>query len=134
MIKAYRQKYPENNLEIVFNPMELLQEDIFSDKLIEYINLADKSYISGIDDFNNLVIKQEGDKLVRFKDIGVAEVDAEDTRSIMKRNGVPMVACVVIPQPGANYIDIVNEAYQVMEDLQKDLRTQTLCRLFRFIT
>ena len=74
-----------------------------------------------IDDFNNLVIKQEGDKLVRFKDIGVAEVDAEDTRSIMKRNGVPMVACVVIPQPGANYIDIVNEAYQVMEDLQKDL-------------
>ena len=74
-----------------------------------------------IDDFNNLVIKQDGDKLVRFRDIGVAEVDAEDTRSIMKRNGVPMVACVVIPQPGANYIDIVDEAYAVMEDLQKDL-------------
>lgn len=46
-----------------------------------------------IEDFNNLVIKEEGDKVIRFRDIGIAEVDAEDTRSIMKRNGVPMVAC-----------------------------------------
>lgn len=74
-----------------------------------------------IEDFNNLVIREEGDKVVRFRDIGVAEVDAEDTRSIMKRNGVPMVACVIIPQPGANYIDIVDRAYEVMADMQKDL-------------
>lgn len=74
-----------------------------------------------IEDFNNLAIKEDGDKVVRFRDIGVAEVDAEDVRSIMKRNGVPMVACVIIPQPGANYIDIVDRAYGVMADLQKDL-------------
>lgn len=74
-----------------------------------------------IEDFNNLVIREDGDKVVRFRDIGVAEVDAEDTRSIMKRNGVPMVACVIIPQPGANYIDIVDRAYGVMADMQKDL-------------
>lgn len=74
-----------------------------------------------IEDFNNLVIREDGDKVVRFRDIGVAEVDAEDVRSIMKRNGVPMVACVLIPQPGANYIDIVDRAYGVMADLQKDL-------------
>lgn len=74
-----------------------------------------------IEDFNNLVIREYGTELVRFKDIGIAEVDAEDTRSIMKRNGVPMVACVIIPQPGANYIDIVDRAYAVMDDLEKDL-------------
>ena len=74
-----------------------------------------------IEDFNNLAIREDGDKVVRFRDIGIAEVDAEDTRSIMKRNGVPMVACVIIPQPGANYIDIVDRAYAVMADLQKDL-------------
>ena len=74
-----------------------------------------------IEDFNRLVIREDGDKVVRFQDIGVAEVDAEDTRSIMKRNGVPMVACVIIPQPGANYIDIVDRAYGVMADMQKDL-------------
>ncbi len=74
-----------------------------------------------IEDFNNLVIREDGDKVVRFRDIGIAEAEAEDTRSIMKRNGVPMVACVIIPQPGANYIDIVDRAYGVMADMQKDL-------------
>jgi len=74
-----------------------------------------------IEDFNNLVIREVGDKIIRFRDIGIAEVDAEDLRSIMKRNGVPMVACVIIPQPGANYIDIVDRAYRVMDDLEKDL-------------
>ena len=73
------------------------------------------------DDFNALVIREEGDRVVRFRDIGVAEVDAEDVRSVMKRNGIPMVACVIIPQPGANYIDIVDRAYEVMKDLEKDL-------------
>ncbi len=74
-----------------------------------------------IEDFNNMVILEDGDKVVRFSDLGIAEVDAENTRSIMKRNGVPMVACVIIPQPGANYIDIVDRAYKVMEEMQKDL-------------
>ena len=74
-----------------------------------------------IEDFNNLVIRETDNKVIRFRDIGIAEVDAEDVRSIMKRNGVPMVACVIIPQPGANYIDIVDRAYNVMKDLEKDL-------------
>lgn len=74
-----------------------------------------------IEDFNNLVIREDNDKVIRFRDIGIAEVDAEDVRSIMKRNGVPMVACVITPQPGANYIDIVDRAYAVKKDLEKDL-------------
>lgn len=74
-----------------------------------------------IEDFNNMVLREDGDKVVRFRDIGLAEVDAEDTRSILKRNGVPMVICAVVPQPGANYIDIVDKAYEVMQTLQKDL-------------
>lgn len=74
-----------------------------------------------IEDFNNMVLREDGDKMVRFRDIGIAEVDAEDTRSILKRNGVPMVICAVVPQPGANYIDIVDKAYDVMKTLQKDL-------------
>ncbi|MCR9012779.1 efflux RND transporter permease subunit [Gabonibacter chumensis] len=77
--------------------------------------------LMSIEDFNNLVISREGDKLVRFRDIGVAEVDAENVRSILKRNRVPMVICALIPQPGANYIDIADRAYQVMDDLQRDL-------------
>lgn len=74
-----------------------------------------------IDDFNELVIKNDGQRIVRFKDIGTAVIDAEDTRSILKMNGKPMVACMIIPQPGANYIDIVDRAYKVVEQLKKEL-------------
>lgn len=74
-----------------------------------------------IEDFNNLIILKNGERIVRFRDIGVAEADAENTRTILKRNGVPMVSCVLIPQPGANYIDIVDEANKVIEDLKRNI-------------
>lgn len=74
-----------------------------------------------IDDFNELIISRDGERVVRFKDIGEAVIDAEDTRSMLRRNGVPMVACVLIPQPGANYIDIVDRAYETVGQLKKEL-------------
>ncbi|HWR75534.1 MAG TPA: efflux RND transporter permease subunit, partial [Bacteroidales bacterium] len=42
-------------------------------------------------------------------------------RSILKVNGVPCVNVVLVPQPGANYIDIVDNATILLEDLKKDL-------------
>ena len=36
-------------------------------------------------------------------------------------NGVPMVGVVVIPQPGANHIEIANAVYDRMEKMKKDL-------------
>ncbi len=74
-----------------------------------------------IEDFNNLIILKNEGRIVRFSDIGIAEADAENTRTILKRNGVPMVSCVLIPQPGANYIDIVDEAEKVIEDLKRNI-------------
>lgn len=77
--------------------------------------------LMSIEDFNNLVVSRKENRVVRFRDLGVAEVDAENVRHIAKRNGIPMVNCVLIPQPGANYIDIADRAYEVMADLEKDL-------------
>ncbi len=72
-------------------------------------------------DFNRLIIAQQGDKVVRFSDVGYAELGAEDIRSIMKLNGVPSVGVGVIPQPGSNHIEIADEVYKRMEQIQKDL-------------
>ena len=36
-------------------------------------------------------------------------------------NGVPMVGVVVIPQPGANHIEIADAVYERMEQMKKDL-------------
>ena len=74
-----------------------------------------------VEDFNNLIIINDNDRVVRFRDIGEAVVDAENTRSAFRRNGKPMVSAVIIPQPGANYIDIADQAYKVIDQLKKDL-------------
>lgn len=76
---------------------------------------------TSVDDFNRMVIFQDGDRVVRFQDIGKAVVEAENMRGILKRDGVPMVNNVLIPQPGANYISIVDEAKERLEQLKKDL-------------
>ncbi len=74
-----------------------------------------------VDEFNDLIITKNGDRVVKFRDIGSAEVDAENIRSILKVNGIPAVNVVLIPQPGANYIDIVDNAKVILESLKKDL-------------
>ena len=71
--------------------------------------------------FNNLVLKEDGNRIVRFSDVGRAELGPADIKSYMKMNGVPMVGVVVIPQPGANHIDIANAVYERMERMKKDL-------------
>ena len=73
------------------------------------------------DEFNNLIIKEDNNRIIRFSDIGRAELEARDLKSYMKMNGVPMIGIVVIPQPGANHIDIANEVYKRMETMKKDL-------------
>src|SRR5690606_36592954 len=76
---------------------------------------------SSVDDFNKLVVYQDGERVVRFEDIGRAVVEAENMYSILKRDGVPMVNNIIVPQPGANYISIVDEALKRLEELKKDL-------------
>ena len=73
------------------------------------------------EEFNNLVIKEQDGRMVRFSDIGRAELSPRDIKSYMKMNGVPMVGVVVVPQPGANHIDIADAVYERMKIMEKDL-------------
>lgn len=77
--------------------------------------------MTSADEFNNLIIKEVDNRIIRFSDIGRAELGAADIRSYMKMNGVPMVGVVVIPQPGANHIKIADAVYARMETMKKDL-------------
>lgn len=72
-------------------------------------------------EFNSLILRQTGDQIVRVSDIGRAELGPEDIRGIAKMNGIPMVSTVIIPQPGANHIEIVDEVYNRLEYIKKDL-------------
>ncbi len=73
------------------------------------------------DEFNDLIISSANGSIVRFKDIGHAELGAENLRTILKRDGIPMVGVVLVAQPGANNIAITDEFYKRVEQIKKDL-------------
>lgn len=71
--------------------------------------------------FNNIIIMAEGEKLVRLSDIGKASLEGENMETKMSDSGQPMVATAVIPQPGTNYLEIADAFYEEYEKLKKDL-------------
>ena len=77
--------------------------------------------MTSVDEFNNLIIKEDNGNVIRLRDIGEAELGPQNERTILKRDGVPMVGVVLIPQPGANQIDIADEFYKRAADIEKDL-------------
>ena len=72
-------------------------------------------------EFNNMIIIEDDFRIVRFGDVGTAELDPENRKNILRLNGLPMVSCVVIPQPGANQIVIADEVRLRLEQMKKDL-------------
>lgn len=73
------------------------------------------------EDFNNLILTNTGDRTVRLRDIGYAVLGPEVEETNLKNNGIPMIGCGVVPQPGANYIDIADEFYKRVDQLEKEL-------------
>lgn len=72
------------------------------------------------DDFNNLIIREEGDKVVKFKDVGKAELSPENEKTFFKRDGIPMLAVAVVPQPGANQIAIADNIQKKLAQIKKN--------------
>jgi multidrug efflux pump len=72
-------------------------------------------------EYNNLIIKEEGDVVVRFQDLGIAELAPRNERTLLRRNGVPMVMVVLSTQPGSNALEISEEFYKRLSLLEKDL-------------
>ena len=72
-------------------------------------------------DFNNLILRQDGNRVVRFRDVGHAEIGPENERTGLLRDNYQTVGNAIIPQPGSNHIEIVDEVYHRLELIKKDL-------------
>lgn len=77
--------------------------------------------LNSVEDFNKLIVKEDGDLVVRFEDIGHAQLYPENDRTLMRRDGVPGVAIAVVAQPGANNIEIADNLYKKLAQIEKDL-------------
>jgi multidrug efflux pump len=85
------------------------------------LSVRTKSRLSSPMEFNDLIIKEDQNNIVRFQDIGKAELTALNERTVLKSDNTPMVVVVLVPLPGSNSIEIADEFYKRVESIKKDL-------------
>ncbi|RYG03751.1 MAG: efflux RND transporter permease subunit, partial [Chitinophagaceae bacterium] len=73
------------------------------------------------DEFNNLIVKTDSNNVVRLQDVAYAELGSENEETVLRESGKPMVAVGIIPQPGANYLEISKEFYNRYDKLVADM-------------
>lgn len=75
------------------------------------------------DDFNNKLIVAERDgHTIYLKDVGRAILSPLNERTLLRGDhGIPMIGIAITPQPGANYIEIVDEIKKKVEQIKKEL-------------
>ncbi len=77
--------------------------------------------MTSVEDFNNLIIREEGDRSVKFSDVGNAELAPENEKTFFKRDMVPMISIAVVPQPGSNQIEIVDQIHKKLTQIQSTI-------------
>lgn len=70
--------------------------------------------------FRDLIIQQDVNGIVRLGDVASIELGPENLEAAWKYNGVYSVGLAIIPQPGANYINIADEFYKRLEEIKKE--------------
>jgi hydrophobe/amphiphile efflux-1 (HAE1) family protein len=73
------------------------------------------------EDFNNLIIRQNNDQMVRFSDIGFAAIGPENEEVSAKYNGIEAISLAIVALPGANEIKITDEFYKRIKEIKKSL-------------
>jgi len=69
-------------------------------------------------EFGRMIVKTDADgTLVLLKDVGRAEVGAEDYSSILRYNGVQSVGLGIFQLPNANALDVQREALAALDEL-----------------
>ncbi len=73
--------------------------------------------------FRDLLIREDSTGIVRLGDVTKVELGPEQLEQSWKYNGVNAVGLAIIPQPGANNIEIADEFYKRIEQIEKGTKS-----------
>ena len=72
-------------------------------------------------DFNDLIIRSDSNRVIHLSDVGYAILGAANEETSLRESGIPEVGLGIVPQPGANYVQIAKSFYKRLEQVKKDL-------------
>ena len=87
------------------------------------VNLTANTDLHSVEEFKQLVIRQQNDTIVRLQDIADITLGAEDYDTEVHYSGQTAVFMGIYPLPNANTIDVVSRVRDELETLKKDLPT-----------
>jgi multidrug efflux pump len=73
------------------------------------------------EEYDALILAETASGPVRLRDVGRAEVGAEDERKLVRFNGVPAVALGIVKQSKANTLDVADEVKRELGELADEL-------------
>jgi multidrug efflux pump len=85
------------------------------------MGLRSLARLSSPEEFNDLIIRSEQDRIIRLSDVGRAELSAENLRTGIRYMGIPIVGVAIIPQPNTNAIAIADAFYKRLEEIKRVL-------------
>ncbi|HRD65762.1 MAG TPA: efflux RND transporter permease subunit, partial [Candidatus Competibacter sp.] len=93
------------------------------------INLTANTDLRSVEEFKNLVIRQQGGALVRLADVADVALGAEDYDTEVRYSGQTAVFMGIFPLPNANAIDVIKRIRAEMALVQKELPTGLQARV-----
>lgn len=85
-----------------------------------YLSLTD-TRVMDIDELENIIIKNDGTRLIKLKDIAKVELKEQVEFVIVNANGHDAVLIDLVKQPGINLIDFAKECEAKAAEIQKQL-------------
>ncbi len=87
------------------------------------VNLTADTDLQSVEDFKRLIVRQEGDSVVRLEDIADVVLGAENYDSEVRFTGQTAVFIGIYVLPNANALDVIERVQKEMKALQADLPT-----------
>ena len=85
------------------------------------VTLRTLSKLTNVEDFNNIVVKNQNGHPIKISDVGRVENTGADPSSAISLNGNPSVSLAIIKQSGANTVSVINGVKQKLAQLQTTL-------------
>lgn len=94
-------------------------------------NIRTVGEFSSIDQINNTVVKKTSGYDVKLSDIGRAYMGYQDASNVVYINGEPGVYISITKQSGENSVNVANEVYKKIEELDKTLPEDITLEIIR---
>src|SRR5512142_1950190 len=93
------------------------------------VNLTANTDLRSPQEFQQMVIKEQGGAVVRLGDVAEVSLGAEDYDSAVNFNGQTAVFMGIWPLPNANSLDVIQRVRREMDSLQKEIPSQLQARI-----